>query len=291
MGAPLAQRATKVRLHDLPTFDPPGWRVITIAMQKGGVGKTATSGGLGVQLSAAGVPVVMIDLCHTGALTESFGLSYSEDDANIATLMTGEWDGSIYDLAVPVRENLWLIPASVDSVVLAEDLQQVKYREERLRGALRDDELGALPERAVVIIDCPPILSLVTDNALLACASERGDDEQLGGLLLTPELLKKSLKTLDLLMQQVKALEGKGRFSVNVLGWFASASDGTKATVRAQDALKELPQYERLGEMPRRTNIKDARDEGRPLLDAFPKSDANEVHKDLAGRIRRKIRV
>jgi chromosome partitioning protein len=281
--------AVQAQLADLPPFDPPGWRVITVIMQKGGVGKTATSGGLAVQLSDAGVPVVMIDLCHTGALTESFGLDHIEDDANIATLMTGKWDGSIYDLAVPVRQNLWLIPAAVDTVVLAEDLQTLRYREERLRGAL-DDEQGTLPERAVVIIDCPPTLSLVTDNAILACGSERGGAAQHGGLLLTPELLTASLKTLTLLMQQARALEGGGRFTVNALGWFASATDNTKASKRAQEALAELP-YERLGEMPRRTNIKDARDAGLPLLDAFPKLDANDIHRELAQTVRGKLHV
>jgi chromosome partitioning protein len=281
--------AVQAQLADLPPFDPPGWRVITVIMQKGGVGKTATSGGLAVQLSEAGVPVVMIDLCHTGALTESFGLDHIEDDANIATLMTGKWDGSIYDLAVPVRRNLWLIPAAVDTVVLAEDLQTLRYREERLRGAL-DDEQGTLPERAVVIIDCPPTLSLVTDNAILACGSERGGAAQHGGLLLTPELLTASLKTLTLLMQQARALEGGGRFTVNALGWFASATDNTKASKRAQEALAELP-YERLGEMPRRTNIKDARDAGLPLLDAFPKLDANDIHRELAQTVRGKLHV
>lgn len=276
-------------LADLTPFDPPGWRVITVIMQKGGVGKTATTGGLAVQLSDAGVPVVMMDLCHTGALTESFGLDHVEDDANIAALMTGKWDGSIYDLAVPVRRNLWLIPAAVDTVVLAEDLQTLRYREERLRGAL-DDERGTLPERAVVIIDCPPTLSLVTDNAILACGSERGGAGQRGGLLLTPELLTASLKTLTLLMQQARALEGGGRFSVDVLGWFASATDNTNASRRAQDALKALP-YDRLGEMPRRTNIKDARDAGMPLLDAYPRSDANGIHEALATTIRGKLDV
>lgn len=287
----IAEQAVQVQLQDLSPFAPPGWRVITVVMQKGGVGKTATSGGLAVQLSDAGVPVVMIDLCHTAALTESFGLDYEETDgnANIANLMTGKWDGSIYDLVIPVRRNLWLIPASVDTVVLAEDLQTLRYREERLRAAL-DDEIGALPERAVVIIDCPPTLSLVTDNAILACGSERGGADQHGGLLLTPELLTASLKTLTLLMQQARALEGGGRTSVAVLGWFASTTDSTRASNRARDALEELP-YERLGEMPRRTKIRDARDLGLPVLDAFPKLDVNDIHRELAKTVRGKLNV
>lgn len=290
MGESLAQRAVEVRLQDLPLFDPEGWRVITVLMQKGGVGKTATSGGLAVQLSDAGVPVVMIDLCHTGALTASFGLTRSEDPANIGTLMLGQWDGSIYDLAIPVRKNLWLIPASIDTVTMGDDLVMVRYREQRLRAALDDETHGPLPKRVVVIIDCPPVLNLVTDNAAVACAKEKGGEEQYGGLLLTPELLESSMETLDLLYAQMDALSGGGHYTMDTLGWFASLTDGTNATRRGRELIEKLP-LKALGEMPRRTNIRDARDLGRPLLDAFPKLDANDIHRALAKQVRRKLNV
>jgi chromosome partitioning protein len=286
----LAEQAAQVRLQDLPQFDPPGWRVICVIMQKGGVGKTATTGGLGVHLSDSGIPVVMMDMCHTGALSQSFGLPRVEEEANLANLMTGKWTGSVYDLLVPVRKNLWLVPHAVDMVTVAEDMVSLRYREERLRAALDDPEYGALPERAVVLIDCPPVLNLATDNAALAAAQERGGPKQYGGLLLTPELVKTSLETLDMLMAQVAALSGGGRYAVDTLGWFASEADDTRASNRGRSTMEGLP-FQKLGEMPRRTVIKDARDEGKPLLDYRPSSDANGIHAELAKSVRGKLHV
>lgn len=274
-----------VTLGDLPVFDPPGWRVVVVIMQKGGVGKTATTTGLVSNLAAQGVPCVGIDLCHTAALTQSFGLRRTEGEANLAELMLGKWDGSIYDLAVPVMENGWIVPMSTAAITLAEDLGNQRFREERLRAALED-----LPARAVVVIDCPPTLDLRTDNAIIA-AGDDGSTPQYGGLLLCPELVKASLETLDLLLQQVGAINTTTRYSARNLGWFASTTDQTRAAARARTVLEKLPELEKLGEMPRRTRIKDARDAGRPVLLFDPSSDVNTVHGELAKKIREKLSV
>lgn len=283
-----AEQAVRARLQDLPPFEPPGWRVLVSIMQKGGVGKTATLTGVLSWLAHLGVPAVGIDLCHTGALTQSFGLERVSSPENLANIMLGNWDGNIEEIAVqPFPDELpklWIVPISVDMTVIAEDLAGKKFREERLRGAL-----GDLPTKAVVGIDCPPVLDSRTDNALIAGAEEPGV-KQFGGTLLCPELVMASMETLGLLQDQIDAINAGTRYNIEHVGWFSSETDDTLVNRRARNFMQELP-IRKLGEMPRRTRISAARDAGKPLMLFDRKSDANDVHEELAKMLKEVLHV
>lgn len=275
--------------EQLPVLQPYGRRTLAAIMQKGGVGKTATTIGLASDLARKGIPVVVVDMCHTGAATASLGVDFAEGPVNLAAALLGTIDVPVYDLMVQHSPNLWVIPHGVDMVTVHEDLAPKKYREERLRMLLDD-----LPTRAVVIIDCPPVLDVRTDNALTAAGQERADEPEYGGVLLCVELTMYAMRTLALLRAQVTALNKLARYTIAEVGWFASITNKrTNVDKRARAHINTLD-LEPLGEMPRRTVIADARDEGKTVAEFRPNGDGAEVLMLwglLGDKIRRRLHV
>jgi chromosome partitioning protein len=300
------------RLDELPPFEYPGQRIITLIMQKGGVGKTATTVGLGDDLAQQGIPVVILDVCHTGMATASllgepyldllddarYGQWKTDLDANLANLMLGKWDGNIADLAIQRDENLWVVPCSAEMATLADDLAPAKFREERLLAAIGEE----LPQRAVVLIDCPPVVNVVTNNAIIAAARRKkatGTAQQLGGLILLPELSRASLKTQDMLFQQCDALVHGTQYENHFLGWFASETDQNRLKDRRAREILSKMNLRKLGEMPIRTDISNARDEGLTLREFMPQrpgskernQEALDIWRELGDAVREALHV
>lgn len=275
-----------VDLDRLPSFPEPGHRTLTVIMQKGGVGKTAVTVNLADALARSGVPVCVVDLCHTGMATKHLGLQRVTGPVNLASLMLGTIDVPAHELVVERSPNLYVIPSAIDMVTIGEELISKRFREERLRVAL-----GDLSTRMVIIIDCPPVLDLRTDNALIACAKDDTDDiPAFGGTILVPELAEASLETMSLLLDQVNAINRNTRYTITHLGWLASIVDQTKVSNRARATLAKLP-LTRLGELPRRTRVKEARDEGRTLYEHDPSLDLHVILADVARKLREMLHV
>jgi chromosome partitioning protein len=139
-------------------------RIIAVANQKGGVGKTTTAINLATSIALSGRRVLLIDVDPQGNLTSGIGLKGSKADAGTVyeALMTDAEPGSF---VIPTRvENLFAIPADRNLTGAEIELVPMLAREHRLKrivGALRSqfDE---------IFIDCPPSLGLLTLNALVA---------------------------------------------------------------------------------------------------------------------------
>ncbi|MGY1716786.1 ParA family protein [Geodermatophilus sp. SYSU D01106] len=167
-----AMRATRV-LHaaDQEPFPPPGRiRVITVANQKGGVGKTTSTVNLGVALALFGLRALVIDLDPQGNTSTALGVEHTVGTPSIYDALVG--DSSLADVVHPTTASplLRCVPATIDLAGAEIELVSVVAREYRLRRAI-EGYIQGLPEDQrphYVLIDCPPSLGLLTLNALVA---------------------------------------------------------------------------------------------------------------------------
>ncbi|WP_126975244.1 ParA family protein [Frigidibacter oleivorans] len=148
---------------------PPGPRIIAVANQKGGVGKTTTAINLAAALAEAGHRVLIVDLDPQG--NASTGLGLEPGDRGLTSYDLLLEDAPLQDVVRPSGiANIWICPATTD--LSSADIQLVanEKRSFLLHDALRQVEIDDFA-LGFVLIDCPPSLSLLTVNAMVAAHS------------------------------------------------------------------------------------------------------------------------
>ncbi|MCP2276716.1 chromosome segregation ATPase [Nocardia amikacinitolerans] len=163
-----AQRASQI-LHPgkVTVPKPREQRIITIANQKGGVGKTTTAVNLAAALAHQGMKVLVIDLDPQGNASTALGIEHHSGVPSSYELLIGEVSVKDAIQQSPHNERLLCIPATIDLAGAEIELVSMVAREGRLKGAIQEANIAGY-DIDYVMIDCPPSLGLLTVNAMVA---------------------------------------------------------------------------------------------------------------------------
>ncbi|GAB3210684.1 hypothetical protein GCM10027294_29970 [Marinactinospora endophytica] len=193
-----ARAAMTVRGHGEEVWPrPERCRVISVANQKGGVGKTTTTVNIAASLAMHGNRVMVVDLDPQGNASTALGMERTPESRSVYHCLVEDED--LRSLARPVEQipNLWCVPATIDLAGAEIELVSLVARESRLKRAFAAYDESELD---YILIDCPPSLGLLTVNAMVACEEvlipiqcEYYALEGLGQLLRNVELVKSHL--------------------------------------------------------------------------------------------------
>ncbi|PHA00448.1 sporulation initiation inhibitor Soj [Bacillus pseudomycoides] len=247
-------------------------KIIAIANQKGGVGKTTTSVNLGAGLAQVGKKVLLVDIDAQGNATTGVGIEKSDLNECIYNVLVEDTDVRRV-IQRTTTENLDVLPATIQLAGAEIELVPTISREVRLQRALQPIR----NEYEYIIIDCPPSLGLLTINALTAADSviipvqcEYYALEGLSQLLNTVRLVQKHLnKNLAIQGVLLTMLDARTNLGLQVI-------DEVKKYFRDKVYSSIIPRNVRLSEAP---------SHGKPIMMYDAKSRGAEVYLDLAKEV------
>jgi len=247
-------------------------RIIAIANQKGGVGKTTTTINLSAALAELGKKVLIVDIDPQGNTTIGFGIDKNQEENTIYQLMLD--DCSINEaIKHDVYENIDLIPSNINTAAAEIDLIGIDHKEFILRDALdyiRDDY-------DFIMLDCPPSLNVLTVNAMTASDTvlvpiqcEYYALEGLSQLIHTINLVRERLnEKLDIEGIVFTMYDSRTNLSQQVV-------DNVRANVTQKIYDTMIPRNVRLAEAP---------SYGEPITRYDPKSAGADAYRDLADEV------
>jgi len=264
-----------------PYFAEDGLRVFAIANQKGGVGKTTTAINLATALVAVGEKVLLIDLDPQGNASTGLGLVAAKRERTTYEVLTGEFrlEAAVVDTDIP---GLKIAPAGVDLAGAEIELVNVERRHHRLYDAI-EEYMRTGDDVTYVIIDCPPSLSLLTINALVA---SQGVIIPLQCEFFALEGLSQILRTIELISTRIN--ENLELYGV-VLTMFDKRNNlSVQVEVDVRSHLGEKV-FETI--IPRNVRVSEAPSHGKPVLLYDLKCPGSQAYLRLASEIIQKERV
>ncbi|KUP09373.1 sporulation initiation inhibitor Soj [Bacillus coahuilensis m2-6] len=247
-------------------------KIIAIANQKGGVGKTTTSVNLGACLAYIGKKVLLIDIDPQGNGTSGVGVEKGDVKNCVYDVLIDDVD--IREVIVPTAvENLSIVPSTISLAGAEIELVPTISREVRLKRAIE----GVLDEYDYVLIDCPPSLGLLTINALTAADS----------VLIPVQCEYYALEGLSQLLSTVRLVQKHLNRSLMIEGVLLTMLDArTNLGLQVIEEVKKYFQdkvYQTI--IPRNVRLSEAPSHGQPIILYDAKSRGAEVYLDLAKEV------
>lgn len=250
----------------------PSPRILAIANQKGGVGKTTTTINLGAALAEIGKRILLIDLDPQGNASTGLGIDYDARDVTTYELIAGD---ATPDEAIQTTnvENLWIVPATTDLSSADIELISNEKRSYLLRDALRQ---VAMDHYAFdyILIDCPPSLNILTVNAMVAA----------DGVVVPLQSEFFALEGLSQLMLTIRDIRETANKGLRIEGIALTMSD--KRNNLSQQV--EADARENLGDLvfktviPRNVRLSEAPSFAVPVLTYDPQSKGSVAYRALA---------
>ena len=249
-----------------------GPRIIAVANQKGGVGKTTTAINLAAALVANGLRVLIVDLDPQGNASTGLGIEGQARDLTTYDLLLE--DVPLADVVKPTAtEGLLIIPATVDLSSADIELFSAEKRSFLLHDALRQPEIDAF-QLDYILIDCPPSLSLLTVNAMVAANS----------VLVPLQSEFFALEGLSQLMMTIREVRQAANPGLRIEGVVLTMYDmRNKLSLQVeQDARDNLGELVFKTVIPRNVRVSEAPSFAVPVLDYDSNSRGAQAYLELA---------
>ena len=244
-------------------------RIIAIANQKGGVGKTTTAINLGAALAELGLPVTIIDLDPQGNASTGLGIDAADRDPSSYDLLTADADWSSARRPTSL-DHLSIVPASSDLASAELDIAQRARRTQLLADALSD-------ATGIVLIDCPPALGLLTINAMVAADS----------LIVPLQAEFYALEGLSQLMLTIREVRASANPSLRIEGVLLTMSDARNNLSQQveADARKTLGPLVFQTVVPRNVRVSESPSHALPVIHYDPSSKGSAAYRALAQEV------